>query len=146
MVFGGIISILIAIWVFRTAREAKIGNALFWVAGSFVIYLAATVMMINFNIMIIETFDTDISVEYDTAGGLDARNQSDTAGLQTGPGGTFIGILFELLPFLVPFFIIAVMRQMVMLKQPFALNGLFGGIKEMFISIKNSFKTSETPE
>ena len=92
--------------------------------------------------MIIETFDTDISSTYDNAGGLNARDNADSAGLQTGPGGTFIGIIFELFPFLVPFFAIAVIRLKLMLKQPFNFMALFGGIKEMFLSIKNSFKTN----
>ena len=142
MVFGGLIAILIAIWIYRTAIEEKTGNALFWVAGSFVVYLALQVTMIYFNVMIIETFDTDISSAYDNAGGLNSRDNADTAGLQSGPGGTFIGVIFELLPFLVPFFAIAVIRLMLMLKQPFSFMGMFGGIKEMFISIKNSFKTT----
>lgn len=141
MVFGGLISILIAIWIYRTAIEAKTGKALYWVAGSVVLYLALQTMMIYFNVMIIELFDSDLSSEYDNAGGLNARDDSDTAGLQTGPGGTFIGIIFELIPFIVPFFVIAAIRLMLMLKQPFSFMALFGGIKEMFISIKNSFKT-----
>ena len=142
MVFGGLIAILIAIWIYRTAIEEKTGNALFWVAGSFVVYLAIQITMIYFNVMIIETFDTDISAAYDSAGGLNARDNADTAGLQSGSGGTFIGIIFEILPFVVPFFAIAVIRLMLMLKQPFNFMALFGGIKEMFLSIKNSFKTT----
>ena len=143
MVFGGLISILIAIWIYRTANDAKTGNKLFWVAGSVILYLALQMMMIYFNAMIIEIFDGDVSSAYDSAGGLNARDNSDTAGLQSGAGGTFIGIIFELIPFIVPFFVIAVIRLLLMLKQPFAFMALFGGIKEMFISIKNSFKTAE---
>jgi hypothetical protein len=144
MVIGGLIAILIAVWVYRTAGEAKTGNALFWVAGSFVLFLGIQVAMIYFNVMIIETFDQDATPEYDSAGGLNARDNSDTAGLQSGPGGTVIGILFEFLPFIVPFFVVAVVRQMLMLKQAFSFKGLFDGFKETLISIKNSFKTSES--
>jgi hypothetical protein len=142
MVLGGLISILIAIWIYRTAIEAKTGNAIMWVAGSVVVFLAMQMVMIYFNAAIIETFDGDVSTEYDNAGGLNARDNSDTAGLQSGPGGTFIGIIFELIPLVVPFFVIALIRQLLMLKQPFAFMGLFSGIKEMFIGIKNSFKTT----
>ncbi|MCF6251282.1 MAG: hypothetical protein L3J75_08445 [Methylococcaceae bacterium] len=143
MVFGGLITILIAVWIYRTATEANTGNKLYWVAGSVVVYLALQMIMIYFNAMIIEIFDGDVSSKYDSAGGLNARDNSDTAGLQTGTGGTFIGILFEIIPFVVPFFVIAVIRLLLMLKQPFVFMALFGGIKEMFIGIKNSFKTSE---
>ncbi|MCK5120441.1 MAG: hypothetical protein KAQ91_00585 [Methylococcales bacterium] len=144
MTFGGIIAIFIAIWIYRTALENKTGNALYWVAGSFIVYLVMQFVMIQFNLMIIETFDTDISSEYDTAGGLKARDNSDTAGIQSGTGGTVVGIIFELLPWIVPFFVVAIIRQLFMLKQAFNFMGLFDGLKEMFISIKNSFKT--TPE
>jgi len=144
MTIGGIIAILIAIWVYRTASEEKTGNTFYWVAGSFVVYLFAQFLMIQFNLMIVETFDTDLSAAYDSEGGLNARDNSDSGGLQSGTGGTFIGILFELLPWIVPFFVVAVIRQMVMLKQAFNFMGLFSGIKEMFSAIKNSFKTSES--
>lgn len=142
MVIGGLIAILIAIWIYRTAIQAKTGNALFWVLGGFVLFMSLQIMMIYLNVMVIETFDRDLSAEYDSAGGLNARDNSDSGGLQTGTGGTLIGILFELLPFVVPFFAVAIARQMFMLKQAFNFMGLFDGIKEVFISIKNSFKTS----
>jgi len=142
MTFGGIIAIFIAIWIYRTAVEHKTGKALYWVAGSFIVFLAVQFIMIKFNLMIIETFDTDINSDYDTAGGLKNRENSDTAGLQSGAGGTLIGIIFEFLPWVVPFFVVAIVRQLYMLKQSFNFMGLFDGLKEMFISIKNSFKTS----
>ncbi len=143
MVFGGLIAIFIAIWIFRTAVQEKTGNTLFWVAGSFVIFLALQVTMIYFNAMIIEMFDGDVSYAYDNAGGLNARDNSDTAGLQSGTGGTLIGILFELLPYLVPVFVITVLRQVVMLKQAFNPKELFKGTKSALLSIKDSFKTSD---
>ncbi|MDQ7091864.1 MAG: hypothetical protein Q9M50_14705 [Methylococcales bacterium] len=143
MVFGGIISILIAIWIFRTARDAKTGNTFYWVAGSVVLFLVVQTIMIYFNAMIIEIFDGDVSTEYDNAGGLNSRDNSDTAGLQSGTGGTLIGIIFELLPFMVSFFVIAVLRLLVMLKQPFGFMSLFGGIKETFVGIGDSFKISD---
>jgi len=142
MIIGGLIAILIAVWVYRTAVEAETGHALYWVAGSFVLFLGVQVAMIYFNVMIIETFDQDSTAEYDSAGGLNARDNSDTAGIQSGPGGTFIGILFEFLPFIVPFFVVAIIRQMLMLKQAFSFKGLFDGLKETLVSIKDSFSTS----
>ncbi|NOQ35812.1 MAG: hypothetical protein GQ569_07945 [Methylococcaceae bacterium] len=142
MVFGGIISILIAIWIYRTAVQAKTGNTLYWVAGSVIVFLVVQTIMIYFNVMIIEIFDKDISDVYDNAGGLDSVNDS-SAGIQSGTGGTLIGILFELTPFIASFFVIAVIRLMLMLKQPFAFMPLFGGVKETFIAIGESFKTSD---
>jgi len=142
MTFGGIIAIFIAIWIYRTAQENKTGNGLYWVVGSFIVFLVVQFIMIKFNMIIIETFDTDISSDYDSAGGLKNREGADSAGLQSGAGGTLIGIIFEFLPWVVPFFIVAIVRQLVMLKQAFNFMGLFSGLKEMFSSIKDSFKTS----
>ncbi len=140
--FGGLISILIAIWIYRTAIEAKTGNTLYWVAGSVIVFLSVQLIMTYFNAMIVDSYDRDLSVDYDTAGGLNLRDHSDTAGLQSGSGGTLIGIIFEILPLIVPFFVIAVIRQLLMLKQSFSFFGLFGGIKDMFVGIKNSFKNT----
>ncbi len=142
MTFGGIIAILVAIWIYRTAIEQKTGNVFYWVAGSFVVFLAVQFLSIEFNGMIIDMFDTDISSEYDNAGGLKAVENSDRAGLESGTGGTLIGIFFELFTWVLPFFVVAILRQLFMLKQSFNFMGLFVGIKEMFISIKNSFKTT----
>ncbi|KAF3978020.1 MAG: hypothetical protein HFP77_04065 [Methylococcales symbiont of Iophon sp. n. MRB-2018] len=168
MIFGGLIAILTAIWIYRTAREEKIGNSFYWVTGSFVVYLTVQILMINFNSMIVETFDTDVSIECDAVDGLNARDNSDTsgiqlrqrecvdawkdnneddnsdtAGIQSGTGGTFIGIIFELLPLVVPFFAVAFIRLRLMLKQPLSMATLFSGIKEMFIAIGQSFKSVE---
>jgi len=146
MVFGGLIAILIAVWIYQTDVQFEVKGKklpkLFWVAGSFILYMIMQFVMIEFNVMIIEIFDTDINSEYDNAGGLKARENDDTAGLQSGTGGTLIGIIFELLPFIVPFFVVAIIRQIIMLKQSFNFMGLFDGLKEMFISIKDSFKTT----
>jgi flagellar biosynthesis protein FlhB len=141
MTYGGIIAIFIAIWIYRTGVENKTGKVFYWVVGSFVVFLAGSLFATYFNGMIIEMFDTDISSEYDNAGGLNAIDDS-SSGIQSGAGGTMIGIIFELLTWVIPFFVIAVLRQLVMLKQSFNFMGLFSGIKEMFVSIKNSFKTS----
>lgn len=142
MIFGGLIDILTAIWIYRTVIDAKIGNTFYWVVGSFIVCLIVQVLMIYFNLFIIEAFDRDITVEYDTSGGLNARDNSDTAGLQSGPGGTFIGIIFELLPFVVPFLAVAFIRLKLILKQPFTFTELFGGLKETFVAIGKNFKNS----
>lgn len=144
MTFGGIIAIFIAIWVYRTALEHKTGNALYWVAGSFVVFLAVQFLAINLNGIIIETFDSDINSEYDNPDGLNARDNSDTASLQSGSGGSVIGVAFELLTWILPFFVVAILRQVWMLKQSFSFMGLFSGLKGMFVSIKNSFTTTES--
>ncbi len=143
MTIGGIIAIFIAMWIYRTALEAKTGNAIYWVIASFVTYLILQILMIKFNATIIEIFDGDVSAEYDSAGGLNARDNSDTAGLQSGTGGSFIGVIFELITWVLPFLAIAIIRLKLMLKQPFSFGALFGGLSEMFTAIANSFKSKE---
>ncbi len=143
MTFGGIVAILIAIWIYRTALEAKTGNAIYWVIASFVTYLVLQILMIKFNATIIDIFDGTASFEYDTTGALNSPDNSNTAGIQSGTGGTFMGIIFELIAWVLPFLAIAVIRLKLMLKQPFSVGGLFGGITEMFTAIGNSFITKE---
>lgn len=146
MVFGGLICILLTIWIYRTAIKEKTGNAFYWVVGTFVTYLTGVLLMTYFNSFIIEIFDTDISIssEYDNAEavGLNSQDNSDSVSLQTGTGGTLIGITFELLTWFAPVVFIALLRQLVMLRQAFSLPTLFSGVKEMFVSIINSFKTT----
>lgn len=143
MIFGGIVCILVAIWIYRTAVEAKIPNPYYWVIASVAVYLAVQLGMIGVNAAIIDFFTTDVSSAYDSAGGLNARDNSDAAGLQTGKGGTFIGIIFELLPWVFPFLTVAILRVLFMLKTKITLTNLFSGIKEMFGSIIKSFKNPQ---
>ena len=75
-------------------------------------YLVVQFFVINLNGMIIEMFDTDIGSEYDDAGGLNSRDNSDSAGLQAGAGGSLIGIAFELFAWILPFFVVAIIRQL----------------------------------
>lgn len=141
MTFGGIIAIFTAIWIYRTALEKKTGNAFYWVAGSFVVYLILQVLMIYFNGMLIDFFEGDVIVEYDPAVGTNVRHSTDNSGLQSGTIGSFIGVILELIVWLVPFLAIAVIRLKLMLKQPFSFGALFGGIKEMFTAIGKSFSS-----
>ncbi len=145
MVYGGLVSIILAIWIYQTGMEHKIKNTLFWVAGAVAIFLLMQTKMILFNAFIIESFDSDVGEHYDDIGGLNKRDNIDTAGLQSGGTGTVIGIFFEFLPLVVPFFVVAVLRQMIMLRESFSFGTLFSGLTGVFVSIKNSFKT-EKPE
>ncbi len=140
---GGIVAVLTAIWIYRTAIQAKTGNTFYWVAGTFVIFLVVQWIKIMYNAWFIDVFDGDVSAAYDDAGGLNMRDNSDTAGLQSGSWGTFFGIKFELLPVIVPWFVVALIRVKFMLKEKITFKSLFSGIKEMFIDIGNSFKVDD---
>ena len=135
---GGIIMILTAIWVYQTLIKAKTGNVLLWVAGCAIVFLVIQVMFYNINIMIIDGLDgKDVGGEYDR----DLTSVGDRK-TQEGAGGWFMPVFFELLPPLAGMLTVAVIRTQFILKQALTPANLFSGIKDMFVSIKNSFKTS----
>ena len=53
-----------------------------------------------------------------------------------------MSVFFELFPPFAGFLAVAVVKTLVIFKQPLTIGNLFGGIKEMFVSIKDSFKTT----
>ena len=57
--------------------------------------------------------------------------------------GVMMSLFFELFPPAAGFIAVALVKALVILKQPLTMANLFGGVKEMFVSIKNSFKTIE---
>ena len=130
--------ILTAIWVYQTLIKAKTGNVLLWVAGCAIVFLVIQVMFYNINIMIIDGLDgKDVGGEYDR----DLTSVGDRK-TQEGAGGWFMPVFFELLPPLAGMLTVAVIRTQFILKQALTPANLFSGIKDMFVSIKNSFKTS----
>lgn len=137
---GGIVMILTVVWVYQTLIKTKTSNLLMWVAGCAAIFLAVQFMSYNLNIMILDAFDgKDISDQYerDLTSVGDRKTQEDDAS-----GGSFLPYLFELLPPSLGFLTIAFIRNRFILKEALNVANLFSGIKDMFMSIKNSFKTS----
>ncbi len=139
--FGGVLAILIAIWVFRTALKAKTSNAILWTAGAVALFLAVQVLFINLNIFIIDGLGNDVGGEYD-------RDISDigarvTSGGDTKKGflGTILNVLYELMPLVMGCLSVAFVRTKYMLKEELNLKNLTSGITDVFIGIKNSFKT-----
>jgi len=135
---GGIVMVLTVIWVYQTLMRAKKENVLFWVAASAVVYLVVQVMFYNVNIMIIDALDgADVGGEYDR----DLASVGDRK-TQEGVGGAFLPVIFELLPPIAGFISVALIRTTIILKEALTPANLFSGVKEMFSSIKNSFKTT----
>lgn len=139
--FGGIITILIAIWIYRTAIEAKTGHALYWTAGAAVLFFVVQMLFYNVNIMIIDGLGgTDIGDEYDRDL-ISINERKGEGGIQDGFFGGVLGVLFELLPLFMAWLSIAVVRTQYMLKKNINVANLVSGISATFLSIKNSFKT-----
>lgn len=135
---GGIVMVLTVIWVYQTLMRVKKGNVLLWVGGCAILFLAIQVMFYNVNIMIIDGLEgKDVGGEYDR----DYTSISDRK-TQEGAGGWFMPVVFELLPPIAGFLAVALVRTQFILKEALTPANLFSGVKEMFESIKNSFKTS----
>jgi hypothetical protein len=135
---GGIVMILTVIWVYQSLMRAKKDKVLLWVSICAVVFLVVQVMFYNINIMIIDGLDgKDVGGEYDR----DLTSVGDRK-TQEGAGGWFMPVLFELLPPIAGFLSVSVIRSLFILKEALTPANLFSGVKEMFESIKNSFKTS----
>ena len=140
---GGIVMILVAVWVYQSAARAKTGNALFWVILCSAVFLAVQFMAVYFNVYLLETLK---------GGGFESGYERDIAsigdrktkgGIFQGFSGTLLSIIFELTPPLLGVLAVAIIRTKFMLKEALNVSNLFSGIKELFVSIKESFKTSE---
>jgi hypothetical protein len=135
---GGVVMVLVAIWVYQTLIKVKSGNLLLWVAGCAAVFFAVEFLA---EIFCIEAIDAlggkDIGGDYDPSI-TDARDRKT----QEGPGGAIMPVLCELLPSIAGFMVVAVIRTQLILKESLTPAHLFSGLKEMFLSIKDSFKTS----
>ncbi len=137
---GGIIMVLTAIWIYQAVLKVKKPHGLFWVAGCVAVFFAVQWLFVQLNIFIIDSYQgEDIGGDYDRA----ITSVGDRSTNEQGSGGLFLNILYELLPPLAGFLSAAFIRTKFILNEALTVSNLFGGIKEMFSSIKNSFKSSE---
>ncbi|MDT8406214.1 MAG: hypothetical protein RQ715_03080 [Methylococcales bacterium] len=134
--------ILVAVWVYQTALREQVEKLLFWVVLCSVTYLAVQFMMVNFNVWLIESFKE--------VGGYDGLERDLTSigdrKTQTADS-SFVrflkSLVLELLPPFLGVVVVGVIKAKFMLKQALTPANIFGGMKEMFIGIKNSFKVSD---
>lgn len=139
---GGIIMIMTALWVYQSAMRAKANNVLKWVAISAVVFFVVQMLLVQFNIYILESIkggESNPGYERDILSIGDRKNES---GFQ-GVSGVLLSIFFELMPPIAGFMTVAVIRNKFVLKEEFNLANLFSGLKELFQSIKQSFKITE---
>ncbi|TXL16269.1 hypothetical protein BMR05_00135 [Methylococcaceae bacterium HT4] len=144
--FGGVLAILIAIWVFRTAVQAKTGNVILWTAGAAILFFVVQMLFYNINIFIIDGFGNDVGGDYErdlTDIGDRITSSGGSGGIQEGFFGTVLGILFELLPLFMAWLTVAFIRTKYILKEEINVKNLTSGISGMFVDIKNSFKSSK---
>ncbi|MBL6986179.1 MAG: hypothetical protein ISR72_03870 [Methylobacter sp.] len=138
---GGIIMILVALWIYQSAMRAKISNVMMWVAIGAVAFFVVQLVFIDINLYIMESIKSG-------EGGSDYERDLTTIGDRKNEGGFqgFGGILFslylELMPQIVGVLAVALIRLKFITKEAITLGNLFGDVKEMFQGIKQSFKTS----
>ncbi len=140
---GGIFMIFVAIWIYQSAARAKVSNMLFWVAGAAVTFFIVQFLLVEFDITVLESLRSSEGGEgYEDNNGADRKNEGDFQGF----GGVLESLIFELMPQIVGFLVVAVLRNRFMLKETLNVTNLFSGLKEMFVGIKNSFKTTANQE
>ncbi len=136
---SGVIMIFVVLWIYQSAMKAKTNNVMMWVGASAVGFFAMVFLFQYINISILESFRaSEGGATYEALQGADRKNEGDF----TGFAGVLKSLYEELTPSIISFFIIAFLRLKFITKEAFSLGNLFGGIKDMFKSIKQSFKTS----
>jgi hypothetical protein len=137
---SGMVMILVALWFYQSAMKAKVSNVLMWVAIGAIGFFALVSILQFVNIHILESFRaSEGGANYEALQGADRKNAGDFLGFS----GYLKSLYEELSPSIVGFLAIAVVRLKFITKESFSVANLFGGLKEMFQSIKQSFKAPQ---
>jgi hypothetical protein len=137
---SGMVMIFVALWFYQSAMKAKATNVMMWVAIGAVGFFALVWAMQSINIYILESLRaSEGGTGYEAVQGADRKNAGDFLGF----AGILKSLYFELSPSIISFLAIAFVRLKFITKESFSVANLFGGIKEMFLVIKQSFKTPE---
>jgi hypothetical protein len=137
---SGMVMIFVALWFYQSATKAKVNNVLMWVAIGSVGFFALVWVLQSVNIYILEAFRaSEGGAGYESIQGADRKDPGDFLGFT----GILKSLYFELSPSIIGFVAIAFVRLKFITKESFSVANLFGGIKEMFQVIKQSFKSPE---
>ena len=137
---SGMVMIFVALWFYQSAMKAKLSNVLIWVAIGAVGFFALVWVFQSININILESLRaSEGGSGYEAIQGADRKNAGDFLGFS----GYLKSLYEELSPSIFGFLIIAFVRLKFITKESISMANLFGGLKEMFQSIKQSFKAPE---
>jgi hypothetical protein len=137
---SGMVMIFVALWFYQSAMKAKVDNVLMWVAIGAIGFFALVWVLQSFNIYLLESFrSSEGGAAYEANQGADRKNAGDFLGF----AGYLKSLYEELSPSIVAFVAIAFVRLKFITKESFSVANLFSGLKEMFQSIKQSFKSPE---
>ena len=139
---GGIVMIFVALWIYQSAMRAKTSNVIMWVAIATVGFFVVQLSFIDINLYILESIKSsegggDYERDLTTIG--DRKNEGGFQGF----GGVLLSLYLELMPSVVGVLAAALIRIKFITKETLSIGNLFGDVKEMFLSIKQSFKTSD---
>ncbi len=136
---SGMVMIFVALWFYQTATKAKVNNVLVWVVIGAVGFFVLQLLLVNFNIYILESFRaSEGGAGYEAIQGADRKNEGDFLGFS----GILKSLYLEVSPSLIGFVIIAVARLKFITKEAFSVENLFSGVSDIFKTIKKSFKES----
>jgi hypothetical protein len=137
---SGMIMILVTLWLYQSAMKANMNNVILWVSGGAIIFFVLVFVMQYLNISMLESFRaSEGGSAYEAINGADRKNEGDF----TGFTGVLKSLYEELSPSIVSFIGIAFLRLKFITKERFSIGALFSGLKEMFSSIKQSFKSPD---
>ncbi len=138
---GGIVMIFVALWIYQSAMRAKTSNVMMWVAMGAVVFFVVQLGFIDVNLYIMEAIrgsEGGADYERDLTSIGDRKNEGGFQGF----GGILLSLYMELMPQIVGFLAVALVRIKFITKEPISIGNLFSDLKEMFLSIKQSFKAS----
>jgi hypothetical protein len=139
---GGILGILVLVWVYQTATKANVNNVVMWVMICAVVYMASQFLLIGGSNYLIESMRASEGGEAYERDVLSIGDRKNVGGFQ-GSKGTFSSVFFELFPPLAGFLLVAFVRTKFVLKESLTKSNLFSGFGDMLRSIKESFKNPD---
>lgn len=168
---GAMVMIFVALWIYQSAKKAKVGNVMMWAAGAALVFFITQFALIEINVNLFDLDGTKteskvmlgsddetcvptkaVAKAGEKDGDMGQFKNSSCSEVHggdrqdeerfTGFGGVLKSLYFELFPSILSFFAIAFLRIKLITKEEISATSLFSGLKEMFISIKQSFKSS----
>lgn len=142
---GGIFLVLVAIWLYQAAMSVRKKNTVMWVALGCIVFFVVQYLVVIMNASLAESMMSYTTDDVEAPDYVDeGYNRSGPINSQSSGGvrSFFLFFLVEIIPPLMGVVGAGVVRTFFILKEKITLNSLFGGIKEMFINIGDSFKSN----
>ena len=134
---GGIIMIFVALWIYQSAMRAKVNNVMMWVAiGAVALSLYVQLLFSRYQCLYFGVNSEAVKAVADYERDLTSIGDRKNEGGFQGFGGILLSVVLELMPSIVGFLAVALVRVKFITKEPITIGNLFGDIKEMFQSIK----------